>query len=385
MSTRPLKILLTDPHLKGGGQVRYVEKLASELTQLGHSVAIGCKRESVLVESARLAKCGLVNRFHYRGGLRPTCWFDDVRTVKGYIQAEAPDILHANGSQDHWVSAIANRLMGFPVCMVRSRHNTYPVSENILNRTLNLRWTDYQIAVCEEVREMRISRPVFDADRMASIHNGVDPDEYKPDAEVRKRVREEFGYTNGQVVLGMAARLTEAKGHRYLFEAAVDLSKAFPNVRLLLLGRGDLENDLKAMARELGIDGITHFAGFRTDVGDCIQAFDIGVQPSIACEASSFSVMEQMATEKPIVASDHGGTKEIVRDGIDGHIVRQGETLPLMEALRSLIADEEKRRTMGRSARTRVADEFSLAKLAERTVAAYRHALELHQARGTRR
>jgi glycosyltransferase involved in cell wall biosynthesis len=381
VTERPLKILLTDPHLKGGGQVRYVFKLAAALTRLGQIVTIGCKPDSVLRGAAEEAECGLLNSFYYRSGLHPFMWWSDLRTVQHFIRDEQPDILHANGSQDHWVNALGNRLIGRPVCMVRSRHNTYAVSESWPNRVLNLDWTDYQIAVCEAVRQLRVTRPVFDADRMCTIHNGIDPDEFLPDLEARARVRQEFGYGDDNVVLGMAARLTVAKGHTFLFQAVEQLRSEYPNIRLLLLGQGDLEAALKQEVKDRRLDDIATFPGFRNDIGDCIQAFDVGVQPSIDCEASSFSVMEQMATEKPIVASDHGGTQEIVHDGQDGFIVPQGTVEPLRDRLRELIADQNQRRVMGQSARQRVSSEFTVDLLAQRTVAAYRHALDLHTTR----
>ncbi len=381
MKNLPLKILITDPHLKGGGQVRYVTNLARELVALGHEVTIGCKPDSVLVDAAREAGCA-VCRLAYRGGLRPNAWWNDLRRMRRFIATEKPDILHANGSQDHWVSAMANRLMGFPGCMVRTRHNTYAVKENWANRRLNLAWTDYQIAVCKAVFDLRAGRPVFDEDRMCVIHNGVDPDAFRPRPQTRRKMRAEFGFGDECVVLGMAARLTVAKGHRFLFEAVNALRERHGNLRLLLLGQGDLERELKGMATALGLAEIVTFAGFRNDIADCVQAFDIGVQPSIDCEASSFSVMEQMASGVPIVASDHGGTKEIVRDGQDGYIVPQGTVEPLAEALNELIVVPEKRGNMGVSARRRIVDEFTLTKLAERTLEAYRRAIEIHGARG---
>ena len=379
----PLRILLTDPHLKGGGQVRYVVNLARELTGLGHHVTIGCKKDSVLVQMAKDSDCPVWNRFHYRGGLRPLAWGNDLLRVRRFIGSERPDILHANGSQDHWVSAIASRMLGRPACVVRTRHNTYAVSENPANRALNLSWTDYQIAVCAAVFDLRASRPVFDASRMTVIHNGVDPAAFAPDSDLRRRAREEFGYAGQDVVLGIAARLTEAKGHRFLFEAVAGLRAEYPRVRLLVLGQGDLESELKQLAEKLEIASITTFAGFRNDIATCIQAFDVGVQPSIDCEASSFSVMEQMSTGIPIVASDHGGTKEIVRDGIDGFIVPQGRVTPLADALALLVRDAGMRRQMGESSRKRIGDEFTLALLAKRTIDAYRSALAVHASRWT--
>ncbi len=378
---RPLRILITDPHLKGGGQVRYVIELARNLAALDHHVTVGCKTDSVLADMAREAGAHVYDKFLYRGGARPAAWWHDIRALQDFVRAERPDVLHANGSQDHWVSALANQLMGRPVCTVRSRHNTYAVGENWANRKLNLAWTDYQIAVCKAVFDLRAPRPVFDPSRMCVIHNGANPAQFFPDAAARARARAEFGYDDSHIVLGIAARLAEAKGHRFLFEATAQLASDFPKLRLLVLGQGVLENHLKQLARDLGIDAIAHFAGFRTDIGVCMQAFDVGVQPSIDCEASSFSVMEQMATEKPIITSDHGGTKEIVRDGIDGFVVPQGTVEPLAAALRKLIVDDALRRTMGASARQRVIDEFTLDLLAERTLGAYRRALAVHQVR----
>lgn len=376
-----LHILITDPHLRGGGQVRYVLGLAGELSRRGHHVTIGCKPGSVLADGARELGCGLYEVFRYRGGMRPRAWARDLSALRRFVREHRPDLLHANGSQDHWVSAVANRMMGRAVCVIRTRHNTYAVSENWPNRKLNLDWTDYQIAVCRAVFDMRASRPVFDERRMCVIHNGVDPEKFRPDPPQRAEARREFGFNDDHVVLGIAARLAVAKGHRFLFEAVAQLRHAFPNIRVLVLGQGVQEKELRALASDLGIGPITLFAGFRDDIGRCIQAFDIGVQPSIDCEASSFSVMEQMATEVPMVASDHGGTKEIVRDGVDGFIVPQGAVGPLAAALRTLLSEPARRREMGVSARRRIRDEFTLDRLAQRTLEAYREALSVHRRR----
>jgi glycosyltransferase involved in cell wall biosynthesis len=265
--------------------------------------------------------------------------------------------------------------------MVRTRHNTYPVHDAWPNRVLNRKWTDYQIVVCETVRAELARQPSFDEVRMRSLHNGVDPEKFCPDQEARLAARAQFGYTDDHVVLGMAARLVVAKGHRFLFDAARDLVSEFPALRILLLGQGILEPKLKRMARESGLGEIVTFGGFRDDMPVCMQAFDVGVQPSIDCEASSFSLMEQMATGKPIVTSDHGGSKEIVRDGVDGYVVPAETVAPLADALRKLLGDSDRRAEMGRSARQRIVNEFSVQRFSERTAEAYREALAFHRRR----
>lgn len=385
MCKRPLHVLLTDPHERGGGQVRYVVTLATALARRGNTVSIGCRPNSLLAQRAEEAGLTAFAEFNFRGGGRLGAWRADVRAARRLIHEFRPDIVHPSGSQDHWTFALANRLDGRPACLVRTRHNTYPVHNGLSNRLLNLWWTDYQIVVCEEVRAKLARQPAFDASRMCTSHNGVDPDEYHRDEALRAAVRSEFGFIERHVVLGIAARLNVAKGHTYLLRAVNTLRDSCPDLRVLILGQGPLEEALKREAAEMGIHDAVTFAGFREDIGRCIQAFDVGVQPSIDCEASSFSLMEQMATEIPIVTSDHGGSKEIVREGVDGRVVPAGTVEPLAGAIRPLVADPALRRRMGESARQRILDDFSVDALADRTLAAYDAALKYAAARGGRR
>jgi L-malate glycosyltransferase len=381
MDASPLHILITDPHLGGGGQVSYLTRLAGELTRMGHRVAIGCRPGSILVERAREAECAVHDRFRFRGGLRPGNWLCDIHEIRRYIRDREPDVIHVNGSQDHWVCALGNRLSGSPICIVRTRHNTYPVKNNFPNRILNRSWTDYQIVVCDVVRRRLAQHPAFDARRMCTIHNGVDPEEFRPDSTIRESMRRELGYRPEDTVLGIAARLVPAKGHEFLFRAAAQIRHLYPDLRILVLGQGDLEGGLKAMTRELAMEDMVHFAGFRNDIGRCTQAFDIGVLPSIDCDTSSFSLKEEMAMEKPVIASDYGGLKEIVSNGVEGLVVPAGSIQTLASALRRLLDNRDVCRRMGAAGRKRVLRDFSLAVFAERTAAAYYRAIGLHQNR----
>jgi len=381
MPDRSLRILMTDPHLEGGGQVTYVSRLAGALTRLGHAITIGCKPSSILLARAAEAHCGVHNGFVFKGGLRPGAWVRDLRAMRRYITVEKPDLIHVSGSQDHWVCALGNRLLGRPVCLLRTRHNTYPVKDSLPNRILNRAWTDYQIVVCDVVRRTLAQQPAFDGERMCTIHNGVDAEQFKPDAAARRRARHEFGYTEAHVVCGIAARLVPAKGHEFLFRATAQLASDYPVLRVLVLGQGDLEARLKRMAEECGIADRVQFAGFRNDMAYCTQAFDIGVQPSIDCDTSSFSLKEQMAAEKPVIASDYGGLTEIVDDGVQGLVVPAGAAEPLARAVQHLLEDPQTALRMGRNGRQRVLREFSVDVFAQRTVQAYHRALASHRER----
>ena len=381
MTSKPLDILMTDPHLQGGGQVRYVANLARQLTGMGHSVTLGCKPGSVLVDRAREAGAACHDRFLFRGGLRPYAWLHDLAASRRFIRTRRPDVLHVSGSQDHWICGIANRILGRPVCLVRTRHNTYPVKDHLPNRILNLSWTDYQIVVCNVVRETLARQRAFDAQHMCSIHNGVDADVFRPDADARRRARAEFGYGPEHLVCGIAARLVEAKGHQFLFRAVAQLRAAHPELRVLVLGQGAKEPTLRGLLEECGITDLVRFAGFRDDMAYCTQAFDLGVQPSIDCDTSSFSLKEQMAAQKPVIASDYGGLTEIISDGVEGLVVPAGTIEPLAEAIGALAREPARRAAMGKAGRERVLRDFTVQVFAARTVDAYRRAIEIHHER----
>jgi glycosyltransferase involved in cell wall biosynthesis len=383
MDDSRLNILIADFHLQGGGQVRYVHSLAGELVRFGHRVTVACRAGSVLVDAARGAGCEVLDRFNFRAGLHPIAWAGDQRRAKDLIRRDKPDILHVNGSQDHWSMAMANRGLGFPACLVRTRHNTYTVKNHLPNRLLNREWTDFQIVVCDVVRRTLSVQRAFDFARLCSIHNGVDADTYHADPERRAAARAEFGYTGDDLVCGIVARMVPAKGHQFLFRAVAQLARLYPALKILCLGQGVLQDDLRKLAADLRIADRVRFAGFRGDMEYCLQAVDIGVQPSIDCDTSSFSLKEMMALEIPVIASDYGGLKEIVSDGVEGLVVHAGTVEPLAAALRRMADAPDLRARMGRMGRHRVLADFTVEVFARRTEHAYRRAIEIHRQRRT--
>ena len=297
--------------------------------------------------------------------------------MRAYLRRERPDVVHVNGSQDHWVAALSKCFGLGDTCLLRSRHNTYVVKDNVTNRWLNRRMTDFQICVCDMVRRDLAAHGSFDGTRMVAIHNGVDAQTYRPQSTLREGARADLGYGPDDLVCGIAARLVKAKGHTYLFQAVAQCASAIPQMKVLVLGQGALEEALVKEVEALGISDVVQFGGFRDEMERWIQAFDIGVLPSIDCDTSSFSLKEQMAAEIPVLTSDYGGLTEIVDDGVEGLVVPHGTVEPLATALLVLMRDENKRKTMGRRGRQRVLREFTGSVFAERTVNAYERAREI--------
>ncbi len=366
--------------MRGGGQVRYVANLSEQLRSMGHDVTIGCKRGSLLETVGPRVGARVFNEFSFRGGGRINCWSKDCQAMMRLMRSGEFDIVHVNGSQDHWVAALANRLLGSRLPVIRTRHNTYPVARNLPNKLLNRSWTDFQIVVCDVVRKSLVAHPCFSPERLETIHNGVDVLEFSPHPELRMPVRLSFGFDSEHIVVGIVARLVPAKGHTFLFKAVKPLMKDFPFLRVLVLGEGALRGILEKEVDSLGIGSLVHFAGFREDMSRCVQALDIMVQPSIDCDTSSFSLKEGMAAGVPVIASDYGGLPEIVADGVEGYIVPAGTVEPLTAALKQLIMDPGLRRQMGVAARERVVRDFSIERFASATFNVYERVLRSRSA-----
>jgi glycosyltransferase involved in cell wall biosynthesis len=177
-------------------------------------------------------------------------------------------------------------------------------------------------------------------------------------------------------LLGLVARLHRQKGLGDLLAAVAWVRERVPDVRLLLIGEGELRDELEAQARALGLSGAVIFAGIRTDVAEIVAALDIFVLPSL-WEGTSNAVLEAMAAGLPIVATAVGGTPEVVVDGVTGLLVPPRDPSALAGALVTLLQDADLRHRMGRAGRERVKQYFSLERMVRRTEALYEELLSL--------
>jgi glycosyltransferase involved in cell wall biosynthesis len=189
------------------------------------------------------------------------------------------------------------------------------------------------------------------------VRNGIDCDRF---AGPRPRSFE------GSPVIGAVGRFSEEKGHRYLLEAMSELTRRLPGARLVLVGYGALEGDLKSRAAGLGIDGRVTFAGER-DSAELLGAFDLFVQPSLY-ESQGLAILEAMAAGVPVVASDVGGVRDVVRDGVTGLLVPPADPRALATSILRLAGDPELSKTLALQAGREVRERFSSSTMIESLV-----------------
>jgi glycosyltransferase involved in cell wall biosynthesis len=197
------------------------------------------------------------------------------------------------------------------------------------------------------------------------IYNGIDIEEFKADNSRKE---------NGKIYLTIGAtRVTARKGINYLIEAVDLLKEKFPNIFVEIMGEGDAKDDLENQTKKLGLEKKVKFLGRvpREKTFSYYQKADIFVLPSLN-EGMSNAMLEALSSGLPIVSTDTGGADELVKEGVNGYIVKMKDARDLAEKLEKIISNEELRVRMGRESR-KIAEKMSWEKVAKQYVNLYRN------------
>lgn len=227
------------------------------------------------------------------------------------------------------------------------------------------RFFDAVVAVSNAVSREVISQGWFPSEKITTIYNGVNLNEYnKKDIN---SIKGNVGVKAGHQVVGLIANLRKIKGIRYFIEAASIICKQRDHVEFLIIGgdtheHGCTKADLEELAKRLGVHKNIHFLGKRGDISDLIAMFDVAVNSSLS-EGLSNTVLEYMASSKPVVAADVGGNSEVVIDGETGFIVPPKDSNALANAILSILEDKEMGIRFGIAGRKRIEENFSIEKM----------------------
>ncbi|MCY8808535.1 glycosyltransferase family 4 protein [Bacillus atrophaeus] len=191
------------------------------------------------------------------------------------------------------------------------------------------------------------------------IHGiGVDTERFQPvSLEEKQRLREKHGFNAGDFILIYPAELNANKNQQLLIEAAALLKDRIPELRLVFAGEGAMEETYRSRAEQLGISRQVQFLGFCRDIHEVIQLSDVSVASSIR-EGLGMNVLEGMSAEKPAIATNNRGHREIIRDGENGFLVNIGDSAAFADRIDRLYQEPALRRTLGLEGR-KTAEHYS--------------------------
>jgi glycosyltransferase involved in cell wall biosynthesis len=199
------------------------------------------------------------------------------------------------------------------------------------------------------------------------IHNGIDLTEFES-PPTRAQARVTLGIADDDIVITEIAHLEPHKGQQVLISAFDQLSD--DRVRLLLVGDGSARLGLERQVADLRLTDRVTFTGARADLPALLAASDILALPS-TYEGFGIVQAEAMYFQLPVVASDRGGSTEVVQEGITGFLVPYGDVAALADRLDQLIASPELRGRFGEAGRARVLERFTQQAMAARYAALY--------------
>lgn len=241
---------------------------------------------------------------------------------------------------------------------------------------LLMRQFDRIIAVSHATKEEMVVAGV-PSDLINVIHNGIDTETWSQ-RQVSSSMRDALGLGTAFPVIGYVGRISPEKDLETWLRAAALVAQVYPAAQFVVCGEGrdnKLLEQLKNLAGALGIARNIHFVGYREDLPSIYANFHIFFLSSRR-EGICNSLLEAMAMEIPIVATDVGGTKELVINGKTGCMVAAGEAEAMGRALVALIRDETLRKEMGRVARNHIQEKFSFLSRLRRIETLYEKILE---------
>ena len=286
--------------------------------------------------------------WHPRGELDPFA----VWQLRRLLRQARPRILHAHTAHALTLALLAAR--GLPgLSLVASRRVSFPL------RTPLSRWKYHGpravVAVSGEVREELI-RGGLSEEKVRIIHSGVDLARFRA-LPLKEEVRQSLGLPVAAEVVGVVGALVPHKGHRVLLEALGAWPAAEGKPALVLVGEGPLKRELASAAERMGV-AVT-FLGYVEEPAPLYAALDALVLPSLSGEGSPGVIKEAAAACIPVVATDVGGTAEILRPDREALLVPPGDPTSMRDALVRVFREPGLGASLRESARRRVQD-FSM-------------------------
>lgn len=383
---RALTVLQVVPELKAGGAERTTVEIARAIVEAGGRALVASEGGRLELE---LAAAGAeLFRLPAKSKNPAVIWANRGRLID-LIRRFDVDIIHARSRAPAWSALWAARATG--ARYVATYHGVYSAKSR-LKRFYNsvMARADVVIANSDFTRAHVASEHGTPPERLVAIPRGADLDRFDPAAITEARLeaaRRHWGLKpadNSKVVL-LPGRLTAWKGQREMVEAVrllVETRRATGQKTDFLLilmgdaqGRDGYAQSLDDAVREAGLSEVARICGHYADMPAAYRAADIVVSASTRPEAFGRVAVEAQAMERPVVATDHGGSRETVVDGETGVLVAPRDPQDLARGVLTLLdMDAADRARMGAAGRRRVEERFSTAAMAAATLEVYRSA-----------
>jgi len=365
-----MNILYIVNHLNVGGITSYCLTLANGMKKKGHNVFIASGGGELLSNFKDAGVSCVSVPLKTKKEISFNILFSFFRLSK-IIRDNKIDILHSNSRTTQVLGCLLQRSTG--VKHIFTCHGFF--KRRFLRRVFPC-WGDKIIAISQQVREHLEDDFGVPSKDIVVINNGIDIERFsaeaiKPKAEIRNRL----GLGAGPVV-GIIARLSDVKGHKYLIEAMSLVLTQSPQAQLLIIGEGKMQEELFELVNKLGINKSVVFIAKSQDTRDILSVIDVFVMPSLQ-EGLGLALMEAMASGLAVVGSNVGGIRTLIESGSRGLLVEPADAKSLAAAISKLLNDKPLRENLGSQARKFIQNNFSQTKMVLETEKEYLGCLKI--------
>lgn len=384
-----MKILFYNHQGKVSGAERVVLLILKRLNRSAFTPVMVCPATGEMAEeTAKLGVgCRSIEQFEARFTTRPDkllrylfSFLRTLRQLRAEILLENPDVIHANGTRSALAATAASAVMKIPVVWhLHDELKTHPISTLIrifAACSARARLVPVSEATGKSFRG-RLLRYFGKHLQERVVHNGVEAEKFKFDPANRASLRQEFNLSENELVFGIVGQITPRKGQLELLKTFAKVQKEIPSTLLVvgapIFNRDELYlKELKLAVNELGIENRVKFLGARKDVAEIMQSLDAIVINSRS-EALVLVAIEALACRTPVIATDVGGTKEIIEHKKTGWLIPFGDEKALAEALVMMGKYSELRRQFAEEGEKIVASQFNAERFISRFEEFYKH------------
>ncbi|MGZ5440776.1 MAG: glycosyltransferase family 4 protein [Thermoanaerobaculia bacterium] len=335
------------------GSVHQMFQAATGLRERGHEVTIVSKPDATLETRARehgVAFHGMPFRHEFD--------FDTIRRLHKLIRTERPDVIHVHKGVSHALVLAAtwrDRVGAFVV----NRGVSFPL--DLWNRgKYRTNRVDRVITVCRQIKDVIVESGKLPVEKVHVVYAGTDVHRFDPAKWDARAFRREKGIGDEKFVIAQVG-VRDWKGWKELIDSVSDILPRHPDVHLLLVGcRNDAErNEVSDYALASGVGAHVSAIEYRTDMPNAFASCDLVVDASWAGTGITGTVREAMAMEKPVIATDAGGNRELVTSPAVGWLIPMKDRAALTNALLDVIGDRERSSAVGKAAREHVVKGYS--------------------------
>ena len=276
----------------------------------------------------------------------------DIKAIiqfRKIIKKIKPDILYLHSSKAGGIGRLA-LWFNKKIRIVYNAHGWYFNAEIsdikkkiyvIIEKILAKR-TDKIINISKDEYESAIYNKIASNEKMCLIYNGIDFEKFEDANKYRTVTRQKYRISEDDILIGIVGRISEQKDPISSIRSFKIVNESYPNTYIMFVGSGELEGQVKAYAEDYNINDKVIITGWDENVEKYIPAFDIAMLPS-KWEGFGLAIIEYMACDKPIIASELGGIKDIIVDGKNGLLVKSNNQEDLSKKIIELIENKKLR------------------------------------------